>query len=229
MAIFTPGPTIGQISGRIGGSVYSHNRGGAYIRNGTIPVAVSTPDAIAAKNRLTTLSRNWSGLTDDQRQAWRTWAGTNPVTNRLGNKITLAGHMAYMQVNARLHVAGNTLLDVPPVAAAPDGLLTLSCAASLGGTSAVLTFTATPVGAAKKLWTRVAVVDDPGIRYVTNLYKLVDISAANQATGLDIWDDIENRFGSLALAMQLHIECSILDTATGLLSGPLATIAEVAA
>jgi len=52
MAIFNPGPLVGQVSGRVGGTVFSHNRGGAYIRNGSIPYAVYSQKALQAKSAL---------------------------------------------------------------------------------------------------------------------------------------------------------------------------------
>lgn len=223
MALFTPGPAVGQISGRVGGTVFSHNRGGMYMRNGVIPTASNTPAAILAKARITAVSRQWAALTDAQQVAWKTWSQNNPVVNRLGSSTTLSGHMAYMQINNRLTQAGDTVLSVPPVDPAPAPLLTFSAAADASDDSCTLTFTATPVGAAVRLWVNVAVVDGAGIKYVQNLYKLVKISAKNQATGLDIGPEILDRFGDILEGQVVHLLAQTFDTATGLLSGPLYT------
>lgn len=199
------------------------------MRNGVIPTASYTADAILAKGRITTVSRLWASLDDDEQQAWRTWAQNNPVTNRLGNPVTLAGHMAYMQIGNRLLAAGNGIIDLPPVDPAPSPLATYSIAAAAGAGTCVLTFTATPLGANDKLWVKLAVVSGAGIKYYQNLLKLVKISAAAQATGLDIAAEVENRFGSMIAGQVIHSTAQVFDTATGLLSGPLYATATIAA
>lgn len=221
MAIFTPGPAVGQVSGRVGGTVFSHNRGGAYMRNGVIPTASNTPAAILAKARVTAVSRQWASLTDDQQTAWKTWAQNNPVVNRLGSPTTLAGHMAYMQLNNRLTQAGDTNLTLPPVDPAPAPLLTFSLVADVSDDTCVLTFTGTPLGAGLKLWLNAAVVDGAGIKYFRNLLKLITISAAAQATGLDVKAALQDRFGSMIAGQVIHATAQVFDSASGLLSGPL--------
>lgn len=221
MAIFRPGPAAAQISGSIGGTTFSHNRGGQYMRLRSIPTKVTSVPAQNAKNRITQLSREWGSLAADNQTAWKVWAQENPIINAVGDKITLAGHMAYMQINNNLLQAGDTILDLPPVDPAPDPLLTLSAVADESDHSFTITFTATPLGAGLRLMSEVAIVASPGINYVENLYRLVDISAAAQATGLDIGSDVEDRFGPLTENARFFLRCRVLDGATGLSSGPL--------
>lgn len=229
MAIFTPGPTVGAVSGSIGGTTYSHNRGGAYMRVRRVPTASYTAYAMAAKASLTAVSRLWAALDATEQQAWRVWAQNNPITNRLGNQVTLAGHMAFMQLNNRLRQASNTLIDLPPLAPAPAPLTSFSAVADVSDDTCVLTFAATPVGAANKLWLEAAVVDGAGISYVQNLFKLIKISSANQATGLDVKTELQARFGNMIEDQVIHWRAAILDTATGLLSGPITAQTTIAA
>jgi len=229
MAIFTPGPAVGQISGRVGGTVFSHNRGGPYMRNGVIPTASHTAYAEAAKARLTSLSRTWAAVGADDKTAWRTWAQNNPITNRLGNQVTLAPHMAYMQINNRLLAAGDAVIDIPPLDPAPAPLLTLSAALGVIAGTCILTFTATPLAADLRLWTEAALVSGAGISYVQNLFKNIDISAKALATDVDLIADLEARFGSIIEGQVLHLRCATFDSTTGLLSAPLIASATVAA
>jgi len=221
MAIFTPGPTVGAVSGSIGGTTYSHNRGGAYMRVRRIPTKSFTAYAMFVKATMASVSRLWAGLDANEQQAWRVWAQNNPITNRLGNQVTLAGHMAFMQLNNRLVQAGNGYIELPPVVPAPVPLTSFSAVADVSDNTCVLTFAASPIGANNKLWLEAAVVDGPGISYVENLFKLIDISAANQATGLDVKTELQARFGNMIADQVIHWRAAILDTATGLLSGPI--------
>lgn len=211
---------IGAASGSVGGQTASRNRYGAYFRTRAVPVASTTNPALQAKARLAAASQAWGGLTDAQRLSWRTWAATNPVTDALGQSQILSGHAAFCGIYTRVDISGGTVFDDPPVVAAPDALLTLSATYDIGAGTSELTYTTTPLAAGCKLYIQAAVVDSPGISYVQNLLKLVGFSAAAQASGFDYQTLVESRFGTLLVGQVLHLQVSVIDTATGLLSAP---------
>lgn len=220
MAIFTPGPLVGQISGRIGGIVASHNRGGAYWRNGSIPTRSTTIYAQQAKALLALTSAAWASLTGPQQQAWKTWATQNPVTNRLGQQITLAPHAAFVQLNTTIILAGGVAIAIPPIIPPPTALATLSVSASIAGPNAI-TFTASPIGADNVLFILAAVSDNPGVSYVQNLYKLILVTAANDASPTNIGTELADRFGTLQAGQKLFLSVQVVDQVTGLRSGPI--------
>lgn len=227
MALIVPGSLAGQVSGRIGSVVYSHNRGGPYVRNGTIPTLVTSPAAMAVKARLAAASQAWQALTSAQKLAWGAWAQTNPVINRVGHSVTLSGHQCYVMLNTRIAQAGGTAITVPPIAAAPGPLTSLSLTADIGAGDFEAVFTATPLGAGIGLWTRAAVVDSTGINNVSNLLKVVDISAAAETSPYDIEAAITASFGTLTVGQVVHIEVSTVRLADGQLSKPLKASAVV--
>lgn len=223
MAKMKPGPLVGSVSGSIGGQVFSHNRYGPYIRTRSIPVKVTTSYALQAKARLAECSMAWAGLTDAQRQAWRSWAQANPVTDSLGEKQELTGHAAYVSLNARLLNAGVTKISTPPVSAAPAALTTFTATFDIGSGTTVLTTAPTPLGANNSLWLVGCQVSNPGINYVTNMNRLIVVSAANLATGYDWQAAFESRIGALVVGQKVVLFGSILDRTTGLLSAPQRT------
>ena len=81
-----------------------------------------------------------------------------------------------------------------------------------------ITYTATPLAAAVELWILAAVVNSAGITYVRNLLRFIGVSAAAQASPLDIQTLVEDKFGTLIVGQTLHVRVSTYDTATGLLS-----------
>lgn len=216
--LILPGPLTGQASGRLGGTVASHNRYGMYLRNGVIPVNPNTSFQQAQRAHLGAASTAWQGLTDAQRLAWTNWAGTNPVVNRLGQPVDLQGNAAYVQIAARLLRAGQTLPTLPPVTAQPDALLTLTGTFDIGSGSTEVTFTPTPLGAAEQLWLNAAVVDSSGINYVRNLLKNTTIATAATTSPYDWQADVEARFGTLSVGQKVVILGSVFDNSTGLLS-----------
>lgn len=225
MAKVKLGPTIGQASGSIGATVYSHNRYGNYVRNRTIPTKVTSPAAQTAKSRLAQASQHWATLTDAQRAAWIAWSATNPITDVLGDKQTLSGHAACVKLNTRVLILGGAMIDVPPVADPPDAFLTLVQAADIGVGSFGLTFT-DALPANHTLWARSAVTDSAGITYITNLLKLVTVEAA-AASPYDNQTDIEARFGTLAVGNVVTTWGYVATDANGLISPPMISSAVV--
>jgi hypothetical protein len=221
MAKFSSGPTVGAVSGSIGGTTYSHNRYGAYIRRRAIPVNPGTEWQMRQKGYLTLLSQAWSALGADVQTSWKTWAESNPVTDSLGNKQSLTGHVAFIGLNARLLRAGNLVVSSPPIAAAPPALTSLTLTTDIGAGSFQVAYTATPLGAGNKLWVLAAVVDSAGVVYVKNLTKLVHISAAAQASPVDLTVPVESRFGTLIVGQKVIVYVSVFSGVTGLLSGSL--------
>jgi len=220
MAKIKLGPMVGQASGAIGATVFSHNRYGAYVRQRVIPTISTTTYALNAKSRLSTVSAAWSVLTDAQRTAWQTWAANNPMTDRLGDRQVLTGHAAYVQINGRLTAAGQTNLAVPPIGDGPVGITSASLVADIGPGGFVLTFAATPLGATEALELRACVVPDDSIVYVKNYMRQVVYSAAAQATGWDFETELTARFGTLQVDQWVHCLLSVLDFSTGLRSQP---------
>lgn len=221
MALVKFGPMVAEVSGKIGGSVYARNRGGAYVRDWTKPLVSTSSYALAAKARLAAYAQAWQGLTDAQRASWKAWAQSNPITNRLGEPRVLSGSQAYVQINGVLGAIGSSTISVPPTGTAPLALATLVADADIGAGDFDLTYTATPTAADDKLYIQACVVASAGIRYVTNLYRLIGVSAAAQASPFDVQSLFEARFGTPNVGDTVHFAVSVVDSVTGLLSQPI--------
>lgn len=218
MAIITPGQMAAAASGSVGGTVFSRNRGGAYVRNRSVPSNPNTTAQQVARANLAARSQEWQALTAAQREAWTEWARQHPITNALGAQILMSGAQAYSRLNTRINTAGGTLITVPPTADPPDALLTIALAADIGAGDVDITYTATPLAAAEHLWVRSAVVTSPGITYITNLLRFTVVSSAAQASPLDIESAVAAIWGTLQVGQTLHVEAGVFDSSSGLLS-----------
>jgi hypothetical protein len=221
MAKIMLGSLAGAISGALGNDVFSHGRAGYYVRRRVIPTKAFNVNTLKVRNILTGLSRAWGALTVEQQAAWTTFAQSHPITDRLGQKQVLFGAGCYTQLNARLLFAGDTAIVVPPTAAAPAPLTTLSFVADNSAHTCILTTAPNPIGANNRLWIEVAMTLAPGVKYVENAYKLVAVSSKNQATGLGIGAALEIRSGTMLVGESVGLRVSVLDSTTGLLSGPM--------
>lgn len=219
MAIFIPGVAVSQASGRVGGTIFSRNRGGAYMRNGSIPNTVTTLFAQSIKAITAAQSQAWAALDEGEREQWVEWAAQNPVINRLGQSRTLSGHQAFVQINARLVYGGFTALDSPPIGAAPAPFVPGVITAEAGPSVATVAYTPTPAPAGVAVQCFAYLANSPGVAYVKNRLALVTTSDAAAASPLDIAADVEARFGTLQAGQTLHIALRALDSTSGLVSG----------
>ena len=104
-----------QRSGSSGGTVFSHNRSGAYIRARSKPVNPNTARQVVVRNAVRALSIAWSAvLTQLQRDAWNVYAANVSWLNRLGETITLTGLNHFIRSNTPLLQNGLARIDDAP-------------------------------------------------------------------------------------------------------------------
>ncbi len=103
---------VTQVSGSVGGLTGSRNRGGNYFRARAIPTNPNTALQQAVRSNFSFLTTAWSSvLTQPQRDAWSNYAENTPVTDTLGDPLTLTGQQMYIRCNSvRLNVG---LTQVP--------------------------------------------------------------------------------------------------------------------
>lgn len=138
MAIFTPGPLVAEVRGKIGGQVFSRNKGGMYIKGFASPTNPNTALQSAVRSIFATLTNAWwDVLTLAQRAAWEDLAAANPIINQLGQSITLSGLNMYMRYNQLRVIAEVAREDDAPLAfveSAADPAFALADADSGGNT-----------------------------------------------------------------------------------------------
>jgi hypothetical protein len=218
MAIMIPGVAVSQVSGRVGGTIFSRNRGGAYMRNGSKPTAVTTPAAQLIKAMTAQASQAWAVLTEDLREQWREWATQNPVINRLGQSRTLSGHQAFVKLNVRLLYANASLIGSPPVVPAPQPVTPGTITFTDSPLALTVAFSPTPLGTGIAAQCFAYLSNSPGVAYVKNRLALVATGATATATPLDIEAGVVERFGTPQAGQTIHIGLRTIDTATGLVS-----------
>lgn len=105
-----------QRSGSAGGTVWSRNRYGAYIRNRSVPVNPNTDRQVAVRNAVRALTIAWqNALSQAQRDAWNVYAGNVTWKNKLGQDVNLTGLNHYVRSNAPRVQNGIARVDAAPV------------------------------------------------------------------------------------------------------------------
>lgn len=115
-------PLIAEMSGSMADVVFSHNKGGSYVRRRSVPTNPNSSRQQLVRTSLANVSSSWSGnLEQGERDAWNVYAQTHPVTDNLGQEISLTGHQWFVRLNQRALQINPVGLPVqnPPVGGDP--------------------------------------------------------------------------------------------------------------
>lgn len=116
---------VGSTSGKLNGSVASHNKGGAYIRNKGVVSNPNTAGQSIARSRFGGSSSSWKLLTQSQRDAWIAEAPFWPYQDKLQQTRIPSGFQLYTQINTVRAGMSLAPLLVPPTKVDMPGLNTL--------------------------------------------------------------------------------------------------------
>lgn len=106
-------------SGSIAGTTFSHNRAGQYTRNRRSPVQpVGTGRRAAIRSFFGASSTAWAALSAANQAAWNAYAAGHPITDALGQSVTLTGHQMFVSIATQLQNVGQALPTIPPVSSA---------------------------------------------------------------------------------------------------------------
>ena len=107
------GSIVTDGSGKLGGHVYSKNRGGNYVRTNVVPSNPRTAAQVLARSRFGQASSGWKALTAQQREAWEEFARSNPYTDSLGQQRHLSASSAYTRSSNNLLTVDKAPITVP--------------------------------------------------------------------------------------------------------------------
>jgi hypothetical protein len=209
-----------DIRNKLNGSVFSKNRAGAYIRTKVTPVNPQTDAQQAARNRLSTNSQAWRGLTETQRQGWIDAAINFPYTDIYGQTKTLSGQQLYVKLNSNLNLVGEAAIANAPTPIAIPAIETLSVDADTTPTFGV-TFTPTPIpeGCALAVFATGNVT--PGKTFVKNLFRFIGFVSAAATSPANLLTAYQAVHGNPVDGNKIFIRAFIISTDTGQAGIPL--------
>lgn len=100
---------------KLGGQVFSKNRGGAYIRTKVTPANAQTSFQTAVRAILTFFAQSFRTLTAAQILAWNNAVSDFTGTDIFGDVRTPSGINLYIRLNANLAKVGEPAISDPPL------------------------------------------------------------------------------------------------------------------
>lgn len=113
MALIKFGAFITDVRGKVGGTIFSKNKSGAYAKNRVVPSNPRTGAQQSVRGFFGSLSTQWRNLTQNQREAWSELAGTLSFQNKVGDAVKISGIALFQKLNGNLNTLGVPALTTP--------------------------------------------------------------------------------------------------------------------
>lgn len=214
--------------GKIGGHVASKNRGGAYFRTKVTPVNPQTGYQAGVRNRFTSLSQAWKGLTAEARDAWNSAVASYQRTDIFGDLKTPSGFNLYQRLNNVLISVGEAALAMPPLPTEVANVYATSVSNAIGVPAMSLTLNeAVPADTAVKLFATAP--QSAGRSYVKSQFRLIAILPAAEASPYNMLADYQAKFGTNgAIGQKIFVKTVPCSTVSGQ-EGSAAIVSVIAA
>lgn len=195
MAKIKYGEFVVTASGKVGGTIHSRNKGGAYVKNWVKPTNPASSFQTAVRAVFSSFSQAWRTLTDAQRAAWNSGTSNYQVIDKLGALITLSGIALYKSLNQNLSTIGESAISTPPM---PSGVLTTTLSSMTADVSddEIHVINSAVVPAGMKIVIECTPAQSPGINNANNKFRVVKVVDAAGAADQEISTEYVARFGS---------------------------------
>lgn len=218
-ALFKGSAVVGAISGKSGGTVFSRNKSGAYIKGFVVPTNPNTIKQQDVRSSFANLVGTWKGLTKAEQQAWIDIAPQYPYQNRVGDTKIYTGQQLYIKLNQNLDVVGATLLTTPLVPEAfSNTRVTATTFTLTAGDLTTATVTLQAIGLATESIIVMATVNVGGgiNNPAQSMFKLVEVfTDASAGVSLDIDASYEALYGDPGLGATVFVRAWMINENTG--------------
>ena len=212
-------------SGKLGGIVASHNRGGQYFRQHKIPVNTRTASQKLVRNQLQAFSAAFKSLTANQISAWNALGLTVTLKSKLGTAFHPTGQQLFVSCNKHLANIGITtqLSNAPSIPSIPGFTTFTSTPTYAAGvvTAFGLAFSPTPVSS-MGLQVRATAPMSSGKTFIgKSAYR--NVYGTNPANYVDatMFTNYLNRFGPLPGVGSIGFSARYVDPASGFAGTPV--------
>lgn len=216
MAKILFGMMMTDARGKLGGQVFSKNRGGSYVRRKVTPSNPRTLDQQANRALLGSTSRGWSSLTIAQRTAWNAAVVNWPKKTIFGGTKIPSGKGLYVELNKNLAAINESTINTPP-AKADTPVLGLT-AVNVDISDTILTPVYTGMPGSYVLQLRATPILTAGTTNAKNRFRV--IYAANDS---DFDPEVAyaawvNRFGAFTAGANVQFSIALISPTTGQIS-----------
>lgn len=198
MAKIKFGMMMTDARGKLGGQVFSKNRGGAYIRTKVTPSNPQTQAQAQVRSNLATLSSGWNSLTAAQIAQWNGSVDDWTSTDVFGDIKKPTGKNLYVKLNVNLLNSGQPAMATPPAKIELPALVDI--AVNVITATGNIDITSLPVFADGKYQIEACAPVPIGVNFVKNKFRVISYVTQPTADPVDVSAAYINKFGAVTSA-----------------------------
>lgn len=210
--------------GKLAGTVFSRNRGGAYVRTKVTPSNPRTSAQLAVRALFAAFSAGWRALSDSQRDAWRAITSEYQRTDQFGDQKTLTGAQLYNSLNLNLSNANGSPIDLPkpPEGAVPVEIVTVTTSNTVDNETFKfgVAYTPSPLSSTEAVVVEATPPLSAGVANADNQFRKIAVLPPEAAAPADLADQYEARFGKLSAGQTVQVRMKTVNLNTGEASFP---------
>jgi hypothetical protein len=220
MAKIKFGMMMTDASGKLGGQVFSKNRGGSYVRTKVTPLNPQTTAQMNVRGIFASISTAWSQLTEEARASFNGFIGDYARTDIFGDLRNPSGKNLFQRLNQNLVISGQAQIDVCSAPIEVPFANVVAAIGSIGAEELIVTLAGNTTGSKLVFWATPSM--SQGTKFVKNKLRQISVEDGGVAGDTGIWDAYIAKFGTPAEGANIFIGVRVIN-ANGQAS-PLETI-----
>lgn len=216
MAKIKFGMFMTEARGKVGGTVFSKNRGGAYVRTKVTPANGKTARQSFVRQLLGAISQSWSGLTQSERDSFDGAVAQWSKTDVFGDIRNPTGKNLFTRLNINLVNSGQAEILLAPAKAGMPFLT----ATAVNYNGAAMTIADIDNEASAVLVVSATAPQSAGTNFFRGKYRQIGFYPGASVVTVDLFDDYVSKFGTPDTDVNVSFELKWV-LATGQTSTPL--------
>lgn len=223
MAKIKFGMMMTDASGKLGGQVFSKNRGGSYVRTKVTPTNPQSTAQMSVRGIFASISSRWSSLTEAQRNSFNGFVSAYARTDIFGDLRNPSGKSLFQRLNQNLELSGQAQINscTSPVEVPFANVVAVSGVVSTSDLE--VSYNGDLTGSKVVVWATPQM--SQGTKFVKNQLRQLLVVAGADASEIDIYSAYVAKFGIPVAGANITIGVRVIN-ANGQAS-PLETLKAV--
>ena len=209
MAKIKFGMMMTDASGKLGGQVFSKNRGGSYVRTKVTPLNPQSTAQMSVRGIFAGISSSWSALLDSQRATFNNFVSDYARTDIFGDLRNPSGKNLYQRLNQNLAISGQAGIVV---CVSPSEVPFANLADAFGGVAAqefLIETHGVTTGSKVVIWATAPL--SQGTSFVKNKLRQIQVADGGNTTTTDIWGSYVAKFGTPAAGANIFVGVRVIN------------------
>lgn len=209
MAKIKFGMMMTDASGKLGGHVFSKNRGGSYIRTKVTPSNPQSSAQMTVRGIFASISSGWSSLTESARNSYRNFVADYAKTDIFGDLRNPSGKSLYQRLNQNLAISNQPLLAqcVAPSEVPFANMVSAIC--SIAGTTFDVETSGDTTGSKVVVWATPSL--SQGKKFVKNSLRQISVVDGDTALETNVFADYVAKFGTPIAGANVYIGVRVIN------------------